>query len=610
MKFANRYLLLVAFLVLALVAVACGGNTASDLENAAEDVATDVAEEPAPEEPAEEPAPEEPAEEPAEEPMEEPTEEPAAEEPTEEPAAEEPTEEPSGDFLILEDPDCQGQFRRIQAMDEHTVEFELCNSDPAFLSKIAFTPFAIYPQEYLESTGGSGDLLESPIGTGPYMLETWNRGDSIIFTRNPNYWGEPAIAETLVFRWSSEAAARLLELQSGTVHGIDNPGPDDFETIANDPNLQLLDREALNVFYVGFTRTYEPFDDVNVRRAIAMGLDRQRIVDDFYPPGSTVATHFTPCAIANACVGEPWYEFDPEAARQLLADAGYPDGFETTIYYRDVVRGYLPEPGAVAQELQVQLEENLGITAEIEVMESGAFIEASAAGDLNGIHLLGWGADYPHVTNFLDYHFGAAQTQFGDPYPEIYEALDEGRSIADLDEAATVYEMANNAIREMVPMVPIANGGSATAYQATVTGAQASPLTNEYFAVMDPGDGGDQFVWMQNAEPISLFCADETDGESLRACEQVMEALYGFEINGTDPVPMLAEVCEPNEDLSLWTCTLRQGVTFHDGSPFDANDVVASYSLGLDASNPLHVGNTGAFEYYGTLWGLMNVPEE
>src|SRR5690606_26098834 len=300
MKFANRYLLLVAFLVLALVAVACGGNTASDLENAAEDIATDVAEEPAPEEPAEEPT---------EEPMEEPTEEPAAEEPTEEPAAEEPTEEPaaeepSGDFLILEDPDCQGQFRRIQAIDEHTVEFEMCAPDPAFLSKIAFTPFAIYPQEYLESTGGSGELLERPIGTGPYMLETWNRGDSIIFTRNPNYWGEPAIAETLVFRWSSEAAARLLELQSGTVHGIDNPGPDDFETIANDPNRQLREGEALSVVYVGMTSTFGPFNDVNVRRAVAMGIDRQRIVDDCYPPGSTVATHFTPCAIADACVGE------------------------------------------------------------------------------------------------------------------------------------------------------------------------------------------------------------------------------------------------------------------------------------------------------------------
>lgn len=605
MRLTNRYLLLVALLVLALLAVACGGNT-GEVENTAEEAATSVAEE------VEEPAP---AEEPTEEPMEEPTEEPAAEEPTEEPAAEEPTEEPAaeepaGDLLILEDPDCQGTVRRIEAVDQYTVEFEMCAPDPAFLSKVAFTAFAIWPQEYLQETGGSGELLERPIGTGPYMIDTWNRGDSIIFTRNPNYWGEPAIAETFVLRWSTEAAARLLELQSGNVHGIDNPGPDDFETIANDPNLQLLERPALNIFYVGMTNTFEPFNDVRVRQAVAMGIDRQRIVDDFYPPGSQVATHFTPCAIPNACVGEEWYAFDPEAGRALLAEAGYPDGFDTTIYYRDVVRGYLPEPGVVAQELQVQLEENLGIRAEIEVMESGAFIEASAAGDLNGFHLLGWGADYPHVTNFLDYHFGAAQTQFGDPYPEIYEALEEGRSIADPDEAAAVYERANNAIRELVPMVPIANGGSAAAYQATVLNPQASPLTSELFYVTDPGDGGDQFVFMQNAEPISLFCADETDGESLRGCEQVMEALYGYEINGTEPIPHLAEACEPNEDLTLWTCTLRQGVTFHDGSPFDANDVVASYSLGLDASNPLHVGNTGAFEYYGTIWGLINTPSE
>jgi hypothetical protein len=111
----------------------------------------------------------------------------------EEPAA----EEPAGDMMILEDPDCQGTVRRIEAIDEFTVEFEMCAPDPAFLSKVAFTAFAIWPSEYLESTGGSGELLERPIGTGPYMIDTWNRGDSIIFTRYPDYWGEPALAETL-----------------------------------------------------------------------------------------------------------------------------------------------------------------------------------------------------------------------------------------------------------------------------------------------------------------------------------------------------------------------------------------------------------------------------
>ena len=75
-----------------------------------------------------------------------------------------------------------------------------------------------------------------------------------------------------------------------------------------------------------------------------------------------------------------------------------------------------------------------------------------------------------------------------------------------------------------------------------------------------------------------------------------MQALYGYEINGTAAEPLLAEVCEPNDDLTVWTCTLRQGVTFHDGSAFDANDVVMSFTVGLDASSPYHVGNTGVFE--------------
>jgi peptide/nickel transport system substrate-binding protein len=586
MKLPNRYLLFVALLVLALVAVACGGNTAGNIEDAAEDVATTVAEQVEPT-----PAP------------------PAEEEPTEAP---EPTEPMAFEPRILEDPDCtggSGSFSRIEALDQYTVEFERCAPDPAFLAKVAFTAFAIWPEEYLEATGGTGELLERPIGTGPYKIDVWNRGDSIIFSRNEDYWGEPALTDTLVFRWSTEGAARLLELQTGTVDGMDNPSPDDFATIANDSNLQLIERPALNTFYLGMTNTFEPFDNPDVRRAIAMGIDRQRIVDDFYPAGSEVASHFTPCAIANGCVGEEWYEFDAEAAREALAEAGYPDGFETKIYYRDVFRGYLPEPGLVAQEIQVQLEENLGITAEIEVMESGAFLAESSAGNLNGFHLLGWGADYPHVTNFLDFHFAETNLQFGDTHPEIYEALREGAQIADVDEAAAVYERANNAIRDLVPMIPIAHGGSGAAYQADVEGAHASPLSNEYFAVMNPG-GRPQFVWMQNAEPISLFCADETDGESLRACEQVMEPLYGYEVGGTDSIPLLAEVCEPNAELTVWTCTLRQGVVFHDGSPFDANDVVASYSLGLDASSPLHVGNTGVFEYYDYLWGHMNAPEE
>lgn len=534
----------------------------------------------------------------------------------EEATAEPTSEEMMADLMVVTAPDdfCPpppgNAFKEIAAIDEMTVQFTRCQPDPAFPSKAAFTSFAIQPSEHLEAMGGTPELLENPIGTGPYMVSQWNRGEELVMTKNPNYWGDPAFADTLVFRWQTESAARLLELQSGTVDGIDNPGPDDFETIANDPNLQLLERPALNIFYVGMNNTYPPFDNEMVRQAIAMGIDRQRIVDNFYPPGSEVATHFTPCAIPNGCAGEEWYEFDPEAARALLAEAGYPDGFETEIAYRDVVRGYLPDPNIVAQDIQAQLAENLNITANINVMESGAFLEAADAGELQGLHLLGWGADYPDMTNFLDYHFGVSSSaQFGDQFSDITDTLSEAASLAGDDARAPLYEQANNLIKQHVPMVPIAHGGSGVAYLASVSNPHVSPLGNEAFAKMDPGK--DTFVWMQNAEPISLYCADETDGESLRACEQVTEALLAYEVGGTAVEPSLATSCDANEDLTVWTCHLREGVTFHDGSTLDANDVVLSYAVQWDAAHPLHVGNTGAFSYFSALWGpFLNAPEE
>ena len=160
-------------------------------------------------------------------------------------------------------------------------------------------------------------------------------------------------------------------------------------------------------------------------------------------------------------------------------------------------------------------------------------------------------------------------------------------------------------------MVPIAHGGSATAYKAAVTNAQASPLSNEIFSIMGVPAGQDTFVFMQNGEPASLYCADETDGEALRPCEQVMESLYRYKVGGVEVEPSLAEKCEPNADLTVWTCTLRKGIKFHDGTEMNANDVVESYIVQWDAANPLHKGNSGQFTYWSSLWGgFLNPPKQ
>jgi len=356
--------------------------------------------------------------------------------------------------------------------------------------------------------------------------------------------------------------------------------------------------------------TYPPFDQEKVRQAIAMGIDRQRIVDNFFAAGSSVATHFTPCAIPGGCEGAEWYAFDPVAAKALLAEAGFPDGFKTKITYRDVVRGYLPQPGVVVQDLQAQLKANLNIDAEIVVMESGAYIDAADAGQLEGFHLLGWGMDYADATNFLDYHFGqGASAQFGEGFPDIWDLLKQAGQLSDLAARNALYGQVNDLLKQHVPMVPICQGASATVFKADVEGAHSSPVSNELFAVMDPA-GRDTLVWMQNAEPIGLYCPDESDGESLRACEQINEPLLAFEVGGIGLEPSLAESCDANEDLTVWTCKLRPGVKFHDGSALDAKDVVVSFAVQWDVTHPLHVGRDGSFTYFSSLFGsFLNAPE-
>lgn len=533
---------------------------------------------------------------------------PPEEAPTEAPAM---PEEPAGyEGMKYEAPDCDygGVIKSIEAVDELTVKFTMCVPVPAMPAIAAFSAFQIHPAEYLEATGGGGELIEKPIGTGPYRLDAWNRGDSVVLTSFEDYWGDPAKAPTAVLRWSAEGAQKLIELQAGTVDGIDNVAPDDIPNVQADATLQLTPRAAFNIFYVGMNNTYAPYDKEEVRQAIAMGIDRKRIVDTFYPPGSSVADQFLPEGLL-ARADSTYYEFDVAKAKELLTAAGFPDGFKTVLNYRNVFRGYLPEPPVVAQDIAAQLKENLNIDVEIVEIESGTFIDMSDNGELEGLHLLGWTGDYPDPTNFYDYHFGSGATdQFGTKWDDITSRLSQAAQLGDEEARRAIYTEVNDLLKQHVPMIPIAHGASAAAYKADVIGAHASPLGNESLEVMYI-DGQDTFTFMQNAEPIGLYCADESDGESLRACEQIGESLLAYEVGGVEVIPSLATGYTSNDDATEWVFNLREGVLFHDGSTLDANDVVLSYVVQWDAAHPLHVGRDGNFSYFSGLFGgFLNPP--
>lgn len=525
------------------------------------------------------------------------------------------TAAPSGDFDGLaydESALCgtdgyTGNLAKLEAVDELTVKFTMCAPDVALPSKVAFSSLQIQPQEYIDSTGGTGSFIEAPIGTGPYRLEAWERGSQIVLTANEDYWGTAPMASTAVFRWSEEAAQRLVELQSGAVDGIDNVGASDFATVQNDSNLQLIERDPLNVFYLGFNVDIEPFTNEALRQAIGYAIDKERLVSNFYPAGSLAATQFLPPGIPQYDDGAETFTADQEQARTLLTEAGYPEGLDITLSYRNVVRGYLPEPAVVAVDIQSQLAE-VGINVTLEEQESGTFIDNANSGNL-GFYMLGWGADYPDATNFWDFHFGVgASPQFGTGFPEMHEILSEAGSTVDEAARDELYAQANVLLFQHAQAIPIAYGGSGLAYKASVEGAHASPLSNESLAAMGVPDQ-DQFTFLQNGEPSGLYCADETDGEALRVCEQIGESLLAYEVGGTEAIESLATAWESNADLTEWTFTLRPDVTFHDGSTFDANDVVQSYRIQWDAADPAHVGREGTFTYWGALFGgFLNPP--
>jgi ABC-type transport system substrate-binding protein len=537
------------------------------------------------------------------------------------PAPIEPTATAPFEPLSVSAKDCAygGEFKTIQAVDAQTVRFELCRPDVAFLEKIAFPSFGIQPREWLEQNGGGGKdspLLQKPVGSGPYQLQEWQAGEQLSFTAFSDYWGnQKASIPNLVFRWHPEAAQRLLELQTDGVQGIDQPSPQDYTAIQSDSSLSLLFRQSLSVAFLGMNNTYPPFDNQLVRQAIALAIDRNAIVASALPPGFQVASFFTPCAIPNGCVGNAWYEYDPVKAKDLLVQAGYPDGFKTQLTYRDVVRGYLPMPERVAKAIQTQLKENLNISADLIMLDSQEFLNATDTGQLPGLFLSGWGADFPDASNFLDNNFGAGATKmFGNPFPDLTEPLKQADLQVEEQARRPYYVAANQAILEHVPMIPLAHGGwaipedLAAAFSRAVQGASVNPFGFERFAGMSlPGQ--DTLVWMQSAEPLSLYCADETDADSLRACAQVVETLYQFPADGVQVQPGLAKKCEPSSDLTVWTCTLRTGVKFHDGSLLDANDVVLSLVVQWDAANPLHKGRTGDFAYFKDFWGaFLNTP--
>ena len=257
----------------------------------------------------------------------------------------------------------------VEAMDATTVKVTLAAPQGNFLFNMAWGDAVIVAEESV------ADIKSNPVGTGAFTFTDWNQGDSITLTRNPDYWGEAAALESATFKFISEPTAAFAAMMAEDIDAFYSyPAPENLAQFEADPRFNVLAGNTEGETILAINNKMEPFGDVRVRKAVSMAIDRQAIIDGaMFGYGTPIGTHFAPHNpdYVDLTGNAP---FDPAAAKALLAEAGYPDGFSTTLK--------LPPPSYArrgGEIIAAQLRE-IGIETEISNLEWAQWLEQAFRG--------------------------------------------------------------------------------------------------------------------------------------------------------------------------------------------------------------------------------------
>ncbi len=308
----------------------------------------------------------------------------------------------------------------------------------------------------------------TPVGTGPFKFESWTPGTEIKLVKNADYWGTPANIDSVTIKVVPEMATRVAELQSGNAHIIGTVEPNQVANVNNSGVATVDDTASTSLTYIGFNTNKAPFDNPLVRQAISKAIDRQTLIDGIYEGFGIPAISALSPGIFGYTEDVTSMEFNIEEAKALLAEAGYADGFKTTIWTND---------NPVRQDVAVVLQEGLkelNIEVSIEVLEWGAYLEKTAAGE-HDMFILGWS----NSTGDADYGLYALfhSSQHGDPgnrsfytNADVDALLDAGRREADQTARENIYKEALQKISDDSPVAFVIHPSILTGVSNKVTG--------------------------------------------------------------------------------------------------------------------------------------------
>ncbi|PTL86108.1 MAG: ABC transporter substrate-binding protein [Candidatus Liberibacter europaeus] len=374
---------------------------------------------------------------------------------------------------------------KIEKVDDYTVRFVLNSPDSIFLSSIASGCASILSAEYADillKRGKPEQIDLDPIGTGPFQLIKYQKDSRILYNANINYWeGKPKI-DRLIFSITPDATVRYAKLQKNECQVMNMPNPSDIDHIRNNKQVVLLEQPGMNVGYLAYNTEKNPLGNIKVRQALTMAINKDDIIESVYQNKAQKAINIIPPTLWGYNSEIKDYPYDPNKAKALLQEAGFPRGFSINLWAPPVSRSYT----RMAEMIQFDWAQ-IGVKANIVSYNWGEFINRMLKGEHEALLIGLTGGSDP---NYAIGDFSCSSTNIGRNLArwcnkDFDDLLMKARVSSDLNVRTQLYKKAQVIMHEQLPVLNIAHSTVYIPIRKNVVNYVIDPLSRNNFKTVD-----------------------------------------------------------------------------------------------------------------------------
>ncbi len=397
----------------------------------------------------------------------------------------------NGTYANFESLEFGSLIQNIEKVDDNTVRFTLAHAEAPFLADLGWYFASILSAEYADAmlkAGTPEKVDQVPIGTGPFELVQYQKDSRILFKSFPEYWQGKAKLDRLVFAITPDASVRLAKLEKNECQVMPFPNPADLPRMKENKDLVLMQKPGLNTGFLAFNTQKPPMDNVKVRQALTMAINKPAIIQAVFQGTGTAAKNLLPPGVWSADQDLKDYDYDPEKAKTLLKEAGIKPGTTIELWAMPVQRPYNPNARRMAEMIQADWAK-VGVNAKIVSFEWGEYLKRVKDGDHQAA-LMGWTTATGDPDNFFGPLFSCTSANGGSNsskwcYKPFDTLITEARSEQDHNKRIQLYRQAQQIMHDQAPAVMIAHSTIFEPVRKEVTGYEIDPFGKHIFYQVD-----------------------------------------------------------------------------------------------------------------------------